>query len=328
MNKPEDPSVNSSSSGRLVLTAQEWLDLELPANESDVVIGSASNPLIRPGTKNLVVAPEKSFKTTFLLRLLAGLSCGETVFPGLPVMRRRRVLYLHGELSNAEIKDRTRPAFTDLPGPYTSFLEGRILEAHLIQEAGQKLLWDVGLEHKPDDLVLDPWQSFIQGYDENSFKDMSKAIGFCNQLIEDSGVTLWIPMHLGKEKTKGPRGHSSISGWRDTLIEISRHGDSACITVEPRWATPPEPFWLRFDHGTMSPGEAPSTAPQTTKIRRFVESKGGRVSRTELTEYLDKSPDAVRKAIERACAAGEIIQDGDSITLPLSTAVPDGAKIQ
>jgi len=56
--------------------------------------------------------------------------------------------------------------------------------------------------YKPEDVALDPWQAFIIGAEENSYSDMSNATQFCNQLIEDYGVTLWIPIHLGKDRSK------------------------------------------------------------------------------------------------------------------------------
>src|SRR5690348_7138261 len=49
---------------RLVLTAEEWENYEVPL-ESNYIIGSPENPIVRPETKNLILAPEKSFKTTF-----------------------------------------------------------------------------------------------------------------------------------------------------------------------------------------------------------------------------------------------------------------------
>src|SRR4029079_9848815 len=115
---------------------------------------------------------------------------------------------LHGELSTAEIRARTIGASSELSGPYTNFLQGRSLEAHLVNEEGQRILEEWVRDYKPEDLVLDPWQSFISGCDENSFKDMSRATKFCDKLINEYGVTLWIPIHLGKVHQRGARGHS------------------------------------------------------------------------------------------------------------------------
>ena len=98
-------TVKPDASGNLILSAENWLKADLSVPESQVIVGTQANPLIRPLTKNLVQAPEKAFKTTFLLRLALGISTGETVFSYLPVKRSQRVLYLHGELSPAELKE-------------------------------------------------------------------------------------------------------------------------------------------------------------------------------------------------------------------------------
>jgi hypothetical protein len=299
-----------------ILTMQEWLDLELSEKEGEVEIGTSTTPIVRPKTKNLIEAPEKSFKTTVLLRLLAGLSCGKTVYPDMPVVRPRKVLYLHGELSDAEIKDRTIGASAELPGPNSNFLQGRVREAHLIDPMGQKLLDEIVKEYGPEDLVLDPWQSSIEGFDENSFKDMSKATGFCNKLIEEHGVTLWIPIHLGKVHKKGARGHSTVQGWRDTRIRLIRDEDCVEVTVEPRFAPPLKPFGLKFRDGTMWMNDRFSAfGGLSAKIRAFVEGKGGSVHRKELAEYLGSSPDAVRKAIRRAAEDAAIVIEGEYLHL-------------
>ena len=198
-------------------TIQEWLKLELSEDEKDVVIGSPENAIVRPKTKNLVEASDKSFKTTFLMRLLFGVSCGEAVFPQLPICRPRRVLYVHGELASAEIKDRSRCAAKSVVSqPSPNFWQGRVLDAHLIQKDGRDKLRELIETYEPDDVALDPWQSFITGSDENAYKDMSEATSFCSDLIESYGITLWIAIHLGKNHSKGARGHSLIAGWRDT----------------------------------------------------------------------------------------------------------------
>jgi len=324
---PNNQAPNTEKTNRekdAILNMQEWIDLDLSDTEADVVIGSPTNPLIRPKTKNLIEAPEKSYKTTVLLRLMAGLACGKTVFPALPVMRARKVLYLHGELSNAEIRARTIGASSELSGPYTNFLQGRSLEAHLVNEDGQRILEELVRDYKPEDLVLDPWQSFISGCDENSFKEMSRATKFCDKLINEYGVTLWIPIHLGKVHKRGARGHSTIAGWRDTRIQLTRESNGVRVTVDPRWAQPPNPFRLRFGGGTMWADGESSYAGHTAKIRTIVETSGGAVHRSDIAKLLATSDEAVRKAIERAEAAGAVDREGDFVILPKK---PDSAPI-
>ena len=302
-----------------ILTAEEWLSLELLAAEKDVLIGSREGPLVRPQTKNLIEAAEKSFKTTFLLRLMIGLSRGETVYPAMPVARQRRVLYLHGELSDAEIQERTQAAVSELQGPFNELIQGKALQVHLIESSGQYALRKLIEEHKPDDLVLDPWQSFISGFDENSFKDTSRATNFCDKLIEAYGLTLWIPIHLGKNRRNGARGHSCVSGWRDTLITLTRSGSTAVVSIEPRWAKSPPRFQLRFENGTLRADADVSTfGGQSGAIHEFVKSRGGKALKSEVAAHLGKTEDAARKAIERAETVGAIFRDGDYVVATLT----------
>src|SRR4051794_36504222 len=94
VNQPKD---------RLIMSAEQWLTFDFRVEESQVLIGTSENAIVRPGTKNIIEAQEKAYKTTFLLRLTLGLSTGQTLFPSLPVSRTLKVLYLHGELAPAEL---------------------------------------------------------------------------------------------------------------------------------------------------------------------------------------------------------------------------------
>jgi hypothetical protein len=150
---------------------------------------------------------------------------------------------------------------------------------------------------------------------------MSTATKFCDELIQQYDVTLWIPIHLGKERKRGARGHSVIAGWRDTRIQLNRPDDhsrtAVNVKVEPRWATPPDPFRLRFQNGTLwSDGEC-EFSTQTQKIVDFLNSNGRIASRDAVAEYLGVSKDACRKAIDRAYEANAIIKGKTSISLPL-----------
>jgi len=319
---------------KLIRTLQEWLDMNPSALEQEAVIGSPDNPIVRPRTKNFIEGPEKSFKTTFALRLAAGISCGTTVFPLMPVPRAHSVLYLHGELSDLDIRDRSIAASTDLKGPFDNLQQGRVLRAHLIDKQGQKELLDLIRTYRTENVVLDPWQSFISGYDENSFQQMSQATAFCDRLIEEFGITLWIVIHLGKDPSRGARGHSTLAGWRDTRIQLKREKRSLLISVdvEPRSAAPLEIFNLEFDgsgNRTLWPTNAKTRSGRTGQIRDFVESKGGAVTRDALAGFLAScgaKKDAARKAIERAEKVGAIKMAGGFITLPSANFVENKSE--
>jgi hypothetical protein len=318
-------SINTDQKNKRIFSLEEWVNMELTAKDTEAVIGIPGNVVVGPQTRNLIVAPEKSFKTTFLLRLMTGLSMGTTVFPGLDVPRAQSVLYLHGELNKGEIQSRIKAAIKGLSGPLGNMWEGRIFDAHLIDEHGQKTLQDALEVYKPENLVLDPWQAFIAGNDENVFSQMSIAQSFCNDLIDKYGLTIWIAMHTGKDPSKGPRGHSSINGWRDTEIQLKRTNNTLRIKVDARWGTSPEPFTLVFDENTLHSSKDPHMTGQTARIRGFVESSGlPYVTRDQLGEHLGLPKEALRKALERARDAGVINIEGNLVMLPIEDIQSEG----
>jgi AAA domain len=322
---PQAPSTGGSASKRKIdlhkekeffFSIEQWDQIDLDTEDNDALIGTPQSPIIRPATKNLIEAPEKSFKTTLSLRQLIAMACGYTVFPSLPIARAARILYMHGEMTAKELKGRRDAAQTGIPLDLLTvgrrnFIDGRSVDAHLIRANGQDAIRRIVKKFNPDVLVIDPLQSFISGHDENSFKEMSQAHDFLDKLIvEQNGMTLFLVVHVGKDASRGMRGHSSTAGWRDTLIRLTRKGNDGKIEVDirPRWASPIK-FSLKFQNGTMV--ETDTFSPQTTKIRDFVQKRlsenGGKlVPYSEIEKFLGTGKEAVRKAIQRAKEEGAI----------------------
>ncbi len=300
----------------LILNTEDWFNLKFAREESEPIIGTSENPLIRPLTKNLIQAPEKAFKTTFLMRLSLGMASGETIFPALPVLRPHRVMYLHGELATAELKDRLESAAKGLKGPLDKFFQGRSLAANLITSEGQRAIEQLVEQYRPEILVLDAWQSFIAGSDENSFKDVSVATTFMDRLIAEYSLTIFLVIHVGKNPKRGARGHSLLSGWRDTRIDLKRDGNKVTVKVEPRWAKPPDQLTLMFCGGTLLELGPSVWTDQAKDIRGCVRSKGGKISRQELGEMMFLHDSSLRMALKRAQATGAIVVGEDYITLP------------
>jgi hypothetical protein len=314
---PDSAGMGVKTTG--ILTAEQWLNLPVDTDEKRIVLGSANQPIIRTLTKNIIEAPEKAFKTSFLLRLMLGVSCGVTVYSPLPVLRPRKVLYIHGELSPPEIQERTRSAVVDLERPLENFFQVRDLQLHLIQQQGQDRLQRIIELVNPDDLVLDPWQSFIVGHDENEYKEISRACSFVDHLIEDFNLTAYIATHTGKDKRRGTRGHSVLAGWRDTLTKLEREKGQArvWINVEPRWAAPPAPFSLRLEQGTLVQDGfriSPFTR-QAESIREVIAANNGKVPREIIGQTLQLGADALRQALKRATDSGAIKLDGEDVML-------------
>lgn len=312
MTTPE--TIKPTSSGDLILSAEMWLTADFSAQEKKVIIGTPDNPLVRPLTKNIIQAPEKAFKTTFLLRLALATSAGETVFPSLPVEGQWRLLYLHGELAPTELKQRLQEAATGLKRPLENFFQGRSLTASLVTEQGRDTIRRVVNQHKPEILVIDPWQSFIAGAEENSFKEISDVGVFLDKLISECGVTLLLAIHLGKDHTRGARGHSFIAGWRDTMFALKRSENSLKVSVDPRWASPID-LELQFKEGTLWEGNAPKWSKQASRIRDLITANGGQLSRDQLSLGLDLKDSSLRMAINRAKDAEAISVEGEIIKL-------------
>jgi hypothetical protein len=309
----KDKTVNAS---QLFFNIEEWLDASFDLEENEIIFGTTKQAIIRPFTKNLIEAPEKAFKTTFMLRAMIGLALGKTFFPKLPVLRSRKVLYVHGELSPPEIQERTIASVQDLPRPLNgNFIQGRDLHIHLIEGGGQRILKNLVKTMQPDDLVLDPWQGFIPGFDENEFKDISRATHFMDQLIEELKVTIYLVTHTGKDHSRGTRGHSSLAGWRDTLIRLDRKKNIIEIKVDPRWAAPFE-FNVEFKDGTLWATDKDQFSPQTSKVYKFLKESQGRATRQEIGAYLQLDKTALRMALSRASTEGAIVLDGGLVYLP------------
>jgi AAA domain len=284
-----------------VLTAEQWMT-RAPDSGEGIIFGGAEQRIIESLTKNLIEGPEKSFKTTFALRLFLAASAGMTAYEQLPLSEPnpRRILYVHGELAPGQISQRTTDAARGLPRPLENFMQVRDLDIHLIDRDGRGKLSSYVGAHKPTDLVLDPWQSFITGYDENDFKEVSKATRFLDGLISEHGLTAHIVTHTGKNPKRGTRGHSSLAGWRDTLIKVKRGGNLLNVEVEPRWAAPLELFTLRFENGLMVPTSEHVYSPSTWKLIEALKEYEEPVERGVLTKDLGMDRNGLRQALHRA----------------------------
>jgi hypothetical protein len=235
------------------MSSEEWAAYDFSKDESDSLIGTETNVIIPPRTKNLVLAADKSFKTSFLLRLMASLASGTTVYDELPVTKPCKVVYIHSELNPVELKKRIIASVVDVD-VQGRFRNIRDIRAHLIEESGQQFIVETLAKHKPDVLVLDVWQDLISGFDENSGKDTSTARAFMSSLIDTFKLTLFLVMHEGKDAGRGGRGHSGMAGWRDTIITLKRVGKSehVHVCVEPRWGEQVT-LELTLKDGTMQP---------------------------------------------------------------------------
>jgi hypothetical protein len=221
------------------MTVEQWGAYEFSEQESTPIIGTSENAVARPRTKNLIVGAEKVFKTSFLMRLMAGLASGETIFPELPTFHADglKVLYIHAELNPHELKERIPFSVSEVD-TQGKLVHTRDIDVHLIDPLGQQVIVDEANKYLPDVICLDPWADLISGYDENAGKDTSVARDFIDHLLDAFKCTVFMCQHTGQDESKGGRGHTGTKGWRDTLFTLKRSGDFVTVFVEPRWGEP------------------------------------------------------------------------------------------
>lgn len=74
-------------------------------------------------------------------------------------------------------------------------------------------------------IVIDTLAQASPGTDENSSRDMGEIIAALQEIQAALGGLVLIVHHLGKDLTRGPRGHSSFLAALDACIEVRRDGD-------------------------------------------------------------------------------------------------------
>lgn len=305
------------------LSAEAWLQADFSTPQDQIIVGTPTNAIIRPFTKNFVIAPDKSFKTTFSLQFTAGLSCGHTCFEQLPVLRPMKTLYFHGELSPPEIKERIQAGVRDLDLIPGNLIHIRDIDANLLSTPGREAIIREIKAESPHLIVLDPWADFISGFDESDSVAMSNAQTFIDRLITDFNLTFLIMAHFGKDRARGIRGHSSIGGWMDTRMELCRQGmtNNATLSVFPRWGAPLEEMALIFNEGRMNVVTSGWTA-QEVAMRSYLVENGGQVSREQMAAHLRLAIDSAtfRSAVKRAKDRGAIVVNSEKFILLPSVA--------
>ena len=86
-------------------------------------------------------------------------------------------------------------------------------------------------EAAPRLIVVDTLARCLGVGDENSGVDMGKLIAAVDQIRTETGAHVLLVHHSGKDATRGARGHSSLRGARDTLIQVESNGTTKTATV-------------------------------------------------------------------------------------------------
>ncbi len=165
-------------------------------------------------------APRKSGKSFLAMQLARCIGAGED-FLGMPTMSGR-VLYLQFELSPEVLQSRMKLTGLEYPNVFVGTTFGMKLD----QKGGQTQLLTALEAINPQVVILDPFYKIIMG-DENEAKDVKIITDFLDdQVIDrgDSGCSVVIIHHSGKDISRGGRGSSLLEGWVDSYIEMKQLG--------------------------------------------------------------------------------------------------------
>ncbi len=102
-------------------------------------------------------------------------------------------------------------------------------------------------------VVIDTMSRAMAGGNENSSEDMTRAIATIDQVKDQTGASVGIVHHSGKDAGKGSRGHSSLRGAVDAELEIIQKKDEKISIVRVKKLRdlgdgPPMPFSLKPVH--------------------------------------------------------------------------------
>ncbi len=80
-------------------------------------------------------------------------------------------------------------------------------------------------------VIIDTMNRALAGGSENDSSDMGEFIKNIDAIRSQTGAHVIIIHHSGKDQTNGPRGHSSLLGAADLVLEVKRIEETAARTV-------------------------------------------------------------------------------------------------
>ena len=257
---PEPIEASNTERGRAFgrLTVLSVADIDTAGRRDYLLKG-----IISPAEISLWVGPPKCGKSFLMLHIGYLLSRGRTVF-GRRV-KRAVVLYVAAE-GEAGIANRIR-ALRDRYGPSDKF-HFIAQPADLLHEAGHKAdLKRAAQAVGATLIVLDTLSRLLKGGDENSPVDMGTFVANVDEIRHETKAHIAI-VHHGNQASNGskPRGHSSLTGADDALIEVMRQEDGTRTARVIHAKDDADGYGFTFKLGVVGLGEDDDGDPITTLI--------------------------------------------------------------
>lgn len=211
--------------------AQYGADPFLPIPAAEFVNGKAPAWLIKgvlPEAELVVVFGESGSGKSFL-----ALDMAACVARGVEWRDRRvkqgRVVYIAAEGAGGfrnRLKAYAQHHQVDLAGLPFSVIQAapNLLErkdaARLSKAIGEAAL-----------VIVDTFAQTTAGGDENSAKDVGKALGHCRAIHRATGAVVVLVHHSGKNADRGARGWSGLRAAADAELEVTRAQDARVVSI-------------------------------------------------------------------------------------------------
>lgn len=159
------------------------------------------------------------------------------------------VIYLAAE-GTAGLKKRMRTAIQSEPRIIESGLYFWPIAPDFFKDT-ENLIERINEHRAQNDIalvIIDTLSRTFGGRNENAPEDMSLYVNLADQIKKSSGGTLLLVHHSGKDSSRGARGHTSLLGAADAVIEIKRTTSCRVLAVKKQKdgeEIPPCEFTLR-----------------------------------------------------------------------------------
>jgi hypothetical protein len=126
-----------------------------------------------------------------------------------------------------------------------------------------------------DFIVADTVSRALAGGDENSPKDMGAFVRNCDLIRNETGAHICSLHHLGKDESRGARGHSLLKAALDTEITATKSGRVGSLEITKQRDGPEGAKWgfaievVELDGEKQSYVVVPSDAPPISKASRW-----------------------------------------------------------
>jgi hypothetical protein len=279
--------------GKLVVYTVADLDTAEPR-------GYILKGLLSPGEFSLWVGAPKCGKSFLLLHVAYLLSLGTQVF-GRRV-KQVVVLYVAAE-GEGGINNRIE-ALRRKHGDSKNF-HFIAQPVDLLNPAGNLAdLKDAIAAIKPDLIVIDTVSRALAGGDENSPEHMGTFVKHIGELRHETGAHV-AAVHHGTKNSNGtnPRGHSSLTGADDVLVEVTKHDDGSrtARVVHAKDDTDGHQFAFALEQVVLGEDE------DGDRITTLIVAEAGVAAPKPLPEKLSNNEANVLNCLQKAINADRVL---------------------